>query len=256
MSDEELNTIDEDIKVIVEGEEELPEEQEEEKKEEEKEEPPVTREELEKVSEANKATVESITQGIGNLADILSKPVPTPPQPLPAETEEEIQASDKRYFKEPTKTVRSEVEKLHLQKISPVLQQSFENSRSNARELAYVKEETKSVMEAYGEEVENLVDQLPPEQKYSSDVYKKTCLIVQSQHIEDIKKQVVEDAKKEWEEDMKKKNNSAYGGKTENTPPAPKRVEKKYTPKEMEFYKSVLDPEVIKYVTPEKDRKS
>lgn len=247
------DNIEEQMEVIIEGEEETP--QEEEKVIEEKTPPSiVTKEDLDSIraeTEGLSRTVaESITTSVDRLAEKLTTPGEKPPP-----SEEELIAKDKEFYKTPTSSAKEVADKLFDKKIAPIAQQFILNSQATARELAFVKKDTSDIMERYADEVEAAVNQMPLDQRVHPEAYSIACKAVKGLHSDELAEEKATELFEKWKEEEMKKN-PTFAGKSDNTPPAPKKVVKRFTKEEFSKYRAGLDEDVIKeFVTPERDRR-
>ena len=252
MSDN-VEMVDEQIEVIIEGEEETSEEEVDEvaASEDVPETPSVTQEDLAAVRAETENFGKNISESIKDSVNDLAEKLTTPPKATPP-SEEDLIAKDKGFYKAPTKNVEKVADELFQKKIAPLQNHYIQTNEVIAKRLAYVDKETSPIMEKYGKEVEEAVKQMSPEQRLSPDAYNVACKAVQAVHMEDIIQERIDEALKKKEDEMTK---AGYVGKVDNQPPAPKKTVKKFTREEIDNYTMGLDLEDVKnFVTPKKDR--
>ena len=194
----------EDVEILVEGLDEIPN----------KDEGP-TKEELalevknlketQVVLEKQADSASKFESGLDKLGNILSTPVqPQPQVPQPQESEEDFA---KEYNKTVFKDAYKATTELFVKKLMPELQKGMGKNLQYSRRFCKLDPVTKDSFKKYEAEVDDMVSKMDPRQKFEDEhIYDKALNMVKLNHIDDIISDAKEDAIKVVQEEYKKKD--------------------------------------------------
>jgi len=225
---------DDDFKVLVEGEDEIPKEEEEEVPEEFKD---LDKKALMEKLEAERAALEetkkqvnevaALKEGLASLGENLKKPnVSIQPQQVQSvrKSEDEYREEfNEKFVEDPY----SAMVKFQAEKLAPEIQRLMMSNLQISRKFLQFDPDRKETYAKYHDEIEQEVSKVAPRERLEdTEVYQKAHDRVMARHINDIVQLKVQEVLKQQEEEAKKKTSSTssptYVEHTMNTPPTKK----------------------------------